>query len=188
MDLVQRQGGVLPTERNHFALHGQHGFVQVPLRGRELAVDGPGARDVGDVSAVLAAGVDENHVVLVEQAVVVHVVDHVAATAAGDDGHVGGAREAVRGEGVVEVGFQVLFGRPGAAHGGGEGAPGDAAGVAHVGDLGGGFDGAQGVDEPGERSRGEVQVREEGGDELARDGGGGRDVRVDLAGAAKDGW
>lgn len=101
MDLVQRKVGVLAAERDAGPLDREDGLVEVALRGGEFAGRGPGAGDVCDVGAVLAARVDEEHFVLGNRVVVDNVVDAEAVAPARDDGDVGRAVAAVGGEAVV---------------------------------------------------------------------------------------
>lgn len=142
---VQRQAAVCPAERHARPLHAQYRLVQVALRRSEFAIHWPRARDVGDVGAVLAARVHQHHLrgVVVEARVVEDVVDHVCAAAARHDGHVRRAVAPVCREAVLQERLQVALAGPGPAHGGGDGAPGHAPRVPHVGDLGGRLDHAQ---------------------------------------------
>lgn len=107
------------AQGNTAALDPQDRLIQITLRGGETARDGPSAGDIGDVEAVLAAGIDENGLFGGESCRVVHIVNHTAAGTAGDDGNVGGAVKAVLAEFVGEEGLKVLFEGPGAAHRGG---------------------------------------------------------------------
>lgn len=104
VDVLERESGGLAAEGDAGALHFKHGFVEVALGRGEFARGGPRPRNVGDVCAVLAAGVDEDELVVVEDVVVDCVVDAVGAGAAGHDGDVGRAVTAIDCEFVVEKG------------------------------------------------------------------------------------
>lgn len=147
VDAVQGHAAAGAAQGDPSALDAQDGLVEVSLGRGELAPGRPGACDVGDVGSVLAAGVDEDQLVWVQAGIVQGVVDEAGTGPAGHDGDVGWAAAAVLGEGVVEVGGEILLVGPGAAHGVGDGPPGYPAGVAHVGEFGAGLDDAEVVDE-----------------------------------------
>src|SRR5574343_863766 len=110
-------------------LGGEDDFVNVLLRRVEAAIDRAGAGDVGGVAFDLAAGVDQDQGVVVEQLVVLDVVQHAGVGATGDDGRVGVGVGAAFAEFVGQLGFQFVLGQAGTtgAHG---------AGVAGAGDVG----------------------------------------------------
>ena len=121
-------------------LRREDGAVEIFLRRREAAADRKGARDVGDIVAVFAAGVHEDHGVGLQQVVVLRVVDDACVRTACYDGNVGLTGASIESEGVVKERGKVILLSPGPAHGRGEGAAGSLACEAHVGYLGWGFD------------------------------------------------
>ena len=129
---------------------GEHGIIQLFVRGREFSCGrpgGPGACYVGDVSTIGAACVYEDEVLGGDERVVHDVVDRVGVLPCGNDGDVGACVAAVEAEAVFEGVCERALGCPALAHGGCEGSAGHAAYVAEEGDLGGGFDGSEIVEE-----------------------------------------
>lgn len=149
VDLVQAVAAISTAELHARALDAQHCFVEIALRRGEFPAQRPGARDIGDISSVFCARVNEDELILLfrKRRIVENVVNHVCAAAAGHDGDVGGPGAVFGGEGVVEVGGEIFFVVPRGAHCGGDGAPCYAPCVAHVCYFGWGFDDAEGIDE-----------------------------------------
>lgn len=149
MDVVERIIRRLAAERDAAPLDTEESLVQVSLRGRELAVLGPHARDVADVVSVLAARVDEDERVGRDGGVVEDVVDAEGVFPSRDDGDEGEPRAAGSLDVVFEGYFYVSLEGPLAAHEVGDGAAGEATRLTHVGDFGFTFDKAEGVHQGG---------------------------------------
>ena len=147
VQFIQRCGGGGAAEGDARALGGKHSIVKVTLGCSEARGGREGAGDVSDVIAVLAAGVDEDDVIGVQEVIVADVVDHAGVLAAGDDGDVGGGFAAVNAEVIVQEGCEVFFVCPCVFHGSCENSGGDLACFAHVGDFGGALEDAEIVDE-----------------------------------------
>ena len=115
----------------------EHHFVRRTLDISEPAVHGEGARDVGGIAAVLAAGVDQQQVAVSQRRFVLAVVEDAAVGTATDDRQVGDVRI-----GAVELvtdlsGDLVLeHVRPAMSHGPPMGRTGDGGRMTHLRDLG----------------------------------------------------
>ena len=115
------------------ALRRQHDLVKVALGRREAAVDGEGARHVGGVVLMFAAGVDEHEVAVPQWRVVLAVVQHAGVGAAGDDGRIGRRRGAAPHELMHQFRFEFRLRHAGSAlaHGAQVAGGGDVGGLRH---------------------------------------------------------
>ncbi len=95
--------------RDGRAVRLQHHLVNRALLGREAAVDGQRAGDVGGVALELAAGVHQQQVAVVERLVVVAVMQDAAVRAAADDRVIGGVG-VVTPELVQQLGHHLVLG------------------------------------------------------------------------------
>ena len=135
MKIIETYRGIFAAQGYTLSLRIQHCIVQVLLRRREFARNGVGPRDVCNVTAILATGVNEDHFVLVENVVVADVVDAQCVPAPGHDGDVRRGVAAVGLHLVLKVRGQVLFLGPRLPERLRDGAPGHLADVAHESNL-----------------------------------------------------
>src|SRR5690606_35729501 len=127
----------------------QHDVVEHLLLGGKPAVDREGAGDIGSVTLVLTAGVDQHQIAVVEGGAVLDVVENAAVGAAPDDGAVGGKFRPGHGELVLDLRLQLVLVHPRLAdpHGAAVGAGGDLAGPGHHLELAGALVQAHFVDQ-----------------------------------------
>ncbi len=95
-------------------LGGQHELVQRALLGAEAAVGRKGARDVGGVAGIFAAGVDQAQLAGLEPGiagggVTGRIVEHAGVRAGGDDRRIGRSARAVAAEFVQQFGLDLVF-------------------------------------------------------------------------------
>ena len=92
----------------------EHDLVDGALLGREAAVDGKRARDVGGVTLVFAAGIHQQQLAAFKRLIVGAVMQDAAVRAAADDGLIGGVG-VVAPELVHELGHHLVLLAAGAA-------------------------------------------------------------------------
>jgi len=88
-------------------LRSEHELINILLRSAELAIDREGPRDVGCITVILATGVDQQQIAVLQLPVVVAIVQNARVRPAGDNRRIGDGLRAVSQEFMSKLGFAI---------------------------------------------------------------------------------